>query len=777
MRGTVWDSSLLVSSLREMMSVYSPSLPCSDPLDDEGLLHLEDEEDEEEEGGGFLISSGCGRGAEREGGIGYSQASGLVAGSSHSSSLNQPFDRIMRETGEGEDASLSSYAGVYGKNFQQIRAASQQAGPYLHQEEGRGTIIGRDDEDAYGSHSNGVYTPDKKTVLTSGQSPSANYYSNEGSSSPSTLLVGAKGSLYDEKKSIRGGGGVSLLSPATPPPASSSYRSQNNIGTKISSSFMKKSSGGAGGGRNSSFLDFDGGAPMQVITGYETLCMETLPSTSTTATEGRVKGGIVSTGISSASTSSVPPSEVYVHPRKGSSDKWNRDEGGHTFEEEKQSTADTAFLSSGGRGDEEEEEGLIDVSFASPQISPSSADKQRGSQSVQGSERNVSLGQSYQMPREEEEEHDEDGSHFFSSSCDSTSFSSSAKLAPPPVSSFPFDRSREEDDDKKSLPDGFRGVQGESETQKARMTFSSGNGRISPRDPSSASECTYTSTHSPSSPSPSFRGPNVRQVATEELEHIASQGGESERQTSLKSSSTHTISLLQTAGASKSSGFDRHSKSYPFRSPSPASCEEDPEYGYETQTGGNSRQQSSLLGGGDEEGKKEPQRSLLQKTSKTRGGEEGRQGKGFSILQKGGSFLPFSLSFGGGGGSFSSDSFSSSSSPSLVQWKEVLSIVANRLYYSKYTAYLYAFVFIVNAWVLVRCLTLSAVDLPVVIAEVFVTTMLLFEVLLRALVVVRKREKLQILLAKLLTDEREIRTTSLPCIYLLGDKCTASILD
>ncbi|KFH12456.1 putative transmembrane protein [Toxoplasma gondii VAND] len=74
---------------------------------------------------------------------------------------------------------------------------------------------------------------------------------------------------------------------------------------------------------------------------------------------------------------------------------------------------------------------------------------------------------------------------------------------------------------------------------------------------------------------------------------------------------------------------------------------------------------------------------------------------------------------------------------SLVQWREALSIVANRLYYSRFTAYLYLFVFLLNAWVLLRCLTLSVVNVWVVAAEVFVTFMLLLEVSLRALVVGR----------------------------------------
>ncbi|CBZ55900.1 conserved hypothetical protein [Neospora caninum Liverpool] len=74
---------------------------------------------------------------------------------------------------------------------------------------------------------------------------------------------------------------------------------------------------------------------------------------------------------------------------------------------------------------------------------------------------------------------------------------------------------------------------------------------------------------------------------------------------------------------------------------------------------------------------------------------------------------------------------------SLLPCREALQIVANRLYYSRFTAWLYLFVFLLNAWVLVRCLTLSVVDLWVVCAEVFVTLMLLLEVCLRALVVGR----------------------------------------
>ncbi|PFH38307.1 hypothetical protein BESB_006480 [Besnoitia besnoiti] len=120
--------------------------------------------------------------------------------------------------------------------------------------------------------------------------------------------------------------------------------------------------------------------------------------------------------------------------------------------------------------------------------------------------------------------------------------------------------------------------------------------------------------------------------------------------------------------------------------------------------------------------------SALLEKSRAFGDEGARSPLGFSAATSGrvggcGSFWP----------AFASPFVSSS----LIHWREMLKIVANRLYYSRFTAYLYLFVFLVNAWVLVRCLTLSVVDFWVVAAEIFVTIMLVVEVCLRALVVGR----------------------------------------
>ena len=60
------------------------------------------------------------------------------------------------------------------------------------------------------------------------------------------------------------------------------------------------------------------------------------------------------------------------------------------------------------------------------------------------------------------------------------------------------------------------------------------------------------------------------------------------------------------------------------------------------------------------------------------------------------------------------------------------------LYSSASLSYLFVFVLFINAWVLLRWLSRSPVDRPLVAAEVFVSFMLIFEVSLRSLVLVSK---------------------------------------
>ncbi|KAL8425297.1 hypothetical protein Efla_001679 [Eimeria flavescens] len=55
-------------------------------------------------------------------------------------------------------------------------------------------------------------------------------------------------------------------------------------------------------------------------------------------------------------------------------------------------------------------------------------------------------------------------------------------------------------------------------------------------------------------------------------------------------------------------------------------------------------------------------------------------------------------------------------------------------YYSRAMAHLYLFVLGLNVWILLKCLILSPVDAPLVVAEAFVTLMLTLEVCLRAIV-------------------------------------------
>lgn len=663
------------------MSVYSPSLPCSEPLDEDGLLRLEDEEEDD----GFLMTAGeGGRGG------GYSQANGF--GGADSSSPSGPFGRVMGEPGQGE---FDSYVGISSKH-----AAAYQ-GPLIshepQQEKGQGgrdrnssSVTAASDDGRYGSPSEAFMAADKR-LMTEHNPPSA-FFSE---SLPATSLSVGKGNL-DENTSR----GVSLVGFSSP--RSSSYRSQRNPGGGKASASLGASLNRASGGGRTAFMDFDGGAPMQVITGYETLCLESPTaggSAGVSSAEAPGGGGGVRQRVGGdASSQSLRP-EVYGHPRK-----WKGEEGGLMYEEEKQSTADTAFLSNGG-----DEEALADVSFGSPEVSPS-AGKRRGFQSVPGDERHNRL-QSYHTAAEEEEE-----DRFFSSSRDPPSVSSTSAsntLLPPPASPF----LREKDLRGQSLSEGFRGIQ-EEDGNRAGTECSPGNSQSAE---ASAAECMYTS----SPPPPS-----------EELQHLASQGGEP----SANEKKTSSSSLANPISRQK--GLPRHTPTMtttrqgrPAPSASAVSCE-DPEYGgYDGPTGSDGSQRSTLLGGGGErESKREHRMSLLQKSEGglLDGQRRGGGGGGYTSQKTAApSFLlPFSLSLGG----------SSSDSSSLIQWREVLSIVANRLYYSKYTAYLYAFVFLVNAWVLVRCLTLSAVDLSVVVAEVFVTTMLLFEVLLRALVVVRRKE-------------------------------------
>lgn len=58
-------------------------------------------------------------------------------------------------------------------------------------------------------------------------------------------------------------------------------------------------------------------------------------------------------------------------------------------------------------------------------------------------------------------------------------------------------------------------------------------------------------------------------------------------------------------------------------------------------------------------------------------------------------------------------------------------------YYSRVMAYLYLGVLALNMWILIKCIMLSPIDAPLVLAESFVTLMLILEVSLRAVVMVR----------------------------------------
>ncbi|KAL8445396.1 hypothetical protein Emed_005663 [Eimeria media] len=55
-------------------------------------------------------------------------------------------------------------------------------------------------------------------------------------------------------------------------------------------------------------------------------------------------------------------------------------------------------------------------------------------------------------------------------------------------------------------------------------------------------------------------------------------------------------------------------------------------------------------------------------------------------------------------------------------------------YYSRVMAYLYLGVLALNVWILLKCVVLSPIDAPLVLAESFVTLMLILEVSLRAVV-------------------------------------------
>ncbi|KAL8273608.1 hypothetical protein Esti_002430 [Eimeria stiedai] len=60
--------------------------------------------------------------------------------------------------------------------------------------------------------------------------------------------------------------------------------------------------------------------------------------------------------------------------------------------------------------------------------------------------------------------------------------------------------------------------------------------------------------------------------------------------------------------------------------------------------------------------------------------------------------------------------------------------ICREAYYSRVMAYLYLGVLALNMWILLKCVILSPIDAPLVLAESFVTLMLILEVSLRAVV-------------------------------------------